>query len=383
MNISSTPDSSVATGKLPAGLFVTTMKVDFPDAAAHRSAKIFGNGFNNIPVRVRFKITSTDEHNKTTDVSDKWKDNVYLYDVSSGKGISAEGGQMHGAFSDELVCRLHKNDYTLGFYENGYAEAQVADDGMAEKVFYVSTKKALTSLKEFKLGAFLSPDHDATPEGDGQDVSSGDTGTLTLTTMQPIDYADPSCWKCTRTSTSAIPVPGNFEVHSIDESKVSGKSSLWHLTHSMVPDNSPVTMTVVSINKAWAGFLRGNVSSVAFTKFTEFTAGQPDKYQYIDWYMAGPRDITIAPALYREPEASGQYVLSKHPITLQPGSGRLNINARNITVLQAAMTVQFAGVARTVSNMSGSITLLDNVGHRQSITLTASTDGSIAVTGKG
>jgi hypothetical protein len=380
MNSLSTTDNSVAVGKLPAGISVYAMEVDFPDATAHRSAKIFGNGYNNLPVRVRFKINRTDEHNKVTNVSGEWKDKVYLYDVSSNKGISADGGQMHGAFSDELVCHLHKNNYTLGFYENGAAETQAADDGMIEKVFYVSTKKALTSLKEFKLGAFLSPEHSATLTSG---VSSGVKATVVLTTMQPIDYADPSSWKCTHISTSAIPVPGNFEVHGIDVSKVSGKSSLWHLTHSMVPDNSPITMTVVSINSFGAGFLRGNVSSVAGTKFTEFTAGKPNKYQYIDWYMAGRGDITIDPGLYREPEAAGQYILSKHPITLQPGSSSLNANARNITVLQAAMTVSFDGVAATVSHMSGSITLRDNVGHNQGITLTASTDGSIAVTGKG
>lgn len=198
--------------------------------------------------------------------------------------------------------------------------------------------------------------------------------------MQPVNYADPSSWKCTRVSTSEIPVPGNFEVHGIDESKVSGKSSLWHLTHSMVPDNSPVTMTVTSINRTGGGFLRRNISAVAGTKFTD---AQTHKYQYNDWYMAGTRDITVYPALYREPDAEGQYVMAKHPVTLQVGSGSLNINARNITVLQAAMTVGFDGAAAPVSNMNWSITLRDNVGHGQGITLTASTDGSVAVTGKG
>lgn len=117
------------------------MEVDFPDAAAHRSAKIFGNGYNNLPVRVRFKITRTDENNKVTDVSAQWQDRVYLYDMASGKGIYAERGQMLGAFSDELVCHLHKNDYTLGFYENGAAEAPFAGNGMTERCFTFPQRK--------------------------------------------------------------------------------------------------------------------------------------------------------------------------------------------------------------------------------------------------
>ncbi|SMG61973.1 hypothetical protein [Cedecea sp. NFIX57] len=359
MNSLSTTDDSLVVGKLPAGISVNSMEVDFPDAVSHRSAKIFGNEKNNLPVRVRFKIIRTDENNNVTD---EWKDKVYLYDTSSKKALSGSVG-IHDGTSNELFCSLSKNDYTLGFYDNGGGETPVSADGTAEKVFYVSSLSVMHSAKEFKLGAFLSPEHSATPIGDGSDASSQEKATVALTVMEPIDYTNASAWGgATKGGETDISFHGNLVLEargekSVDENKVSGKYTTWQLRHFMLKDNSPIRLTVTSAGGAEDGKLAPSQGAVASSEQTI----NPET-RFNAWVVpVQGKALTITP---RETAQNHTFVEVKIPITLLSFSHGLNYNTQDISVMQASVTVKDNDFSVQTSNdLTGIVNIRDNVGH--------------------
>ncbi|WP_085543119.1 hypothetical protein [Cedecea sp. NFIX57] len=362
---------------------IETLEVDFPESS-ERDASIFGNGENNIPVRVRFKFLDKSSNNK--DISESLKKHIYLYDVSVHKGIRYRGCYLWGDSNQDLFAETQKNSNTLGFYGKNHATRPDADSSdVSEVVFYVKTENTFSVQKEFKLGAYLALNNESTPGNNN--VSSGDHASVGLTVMPAIDYTNPSAWKVTQEGMSDIPLHDNMILKGSKfyESAVTGKSVTWKLRHSMLQDNTPLRLTVESSYSQRGSVLKTSVPPVASSQFTQEKPGE-NKHEtsYNAWIVPHQgQGITIQP--YLPSEHGSPSVEVTHPVAILSESHGLNHNTQDIFVIQASIKIQNDDFTiNTVNTLTGTVVITDNVGHNQHIqVICSSQDGKPTVTGKG
>lgn len=337
---------------------IETLEVDFPESS-ERDASIFGNGANNIPIRIRFKFLDKSNNNKN--ISESLKANVFLYDISSNKGI----GFSH-ADADFWVLP-EKTPTTLGFYgKNHAAPTDVGASDISEIVCYVGVEKAYSSQKDFKLGAYLSLTKSPTPDSDC--ISSGDKKSVNLTVLPKIDYGNGAAWKIEKEGSEGLALSGNIETHGFSESNVSGKSTTWQLTHRMLQDNSPIRLRYV--NSASVGGRNEMQASycVAASGLTQVKPGNGNnETTYNEWVApeAG-HGVTIRPYLASSDDGKVR-VSSRNTISVLPASHRLNQYTQALSLVQITMTVTSDQLNVTAYNHQGSLIIYDNIGHNQTV----------------
>jgi hypothetical protein len=333
---------------------IETLEVDFPESS-ERDASIFGNFRNNIPIRIRFKFLDKSSNNKN--ISDSLKGNVFLYDLSSNKGLDFGPG--------DFGIAHEKNAWTRGFYGKNHAARTDAGAGdVSEIVFYVKTQNRFSSQKEFKFGAYLSLTNASTP--DNESISSGDKKSVSLTVMPEIDYGNSTAWKTEKEGSEGLPLSGNIETHGFRESNVSGKSTTWQLTHRMLQESSPVRLTVY---EAWGGAndMQGYRSAAA-SALTQTKPGTGNnETTYNDWEVPAPgHELAIRPHL-KSADDDDVNVSFRNIISILPASHGLNKDAQSLTLIQLTMTITSDKFNITAYNRQGHLRITDNVGHDQTV----------------
>lgn len=334
---------------------IETLEVDFPESS-ERDASIFGNFRNNIPVRVRFKFLDKSSNNKN--ISESLKENVFLYDLSSNKGLDFGPG-------DLFANRGEKNAWTRGFYGKNHAAPTDAGAGdVSEIVFYVKTQNRFSSQKEFKLGAYLSLTNSPTP--DSESISSGDKKSVSLTVLPEIDYGNGAAWKIEKEGSEGLALSGNIETHGFRESLVSGKSTTWQLTHRMLQDSSPIRLTVFSAGLANDPLMvRNSVAAAGLTAVKPGTGNNETTYN--GWVAPIPGEAMVIRPNLSSRSSHDVKVTCRNDISVLPASHNLNKDAQALSLVQITMTIKGDEFDITSYNLQGSLRMTDNIGHDQTV----------------
>jgi len=366
-------------------LYINTLEVDFPESTQLKG-RIFGNGYHNIPVRIRFKILDRANNNK--DVSAQYKDAIHLYDVSANCGI-ADGVTLNGTISADLFADRVASEYTLGLYAApSVLSASQDTGGMTEVMRYVRTRQPLTTMKDFKIGAYLALHDEATPGGN---MVSANDKFVTLTVLPPINYADPGQWAVGEGITTGLTPEGGMNLNGVDPSQVTLRSRQFSLQHSMLKDNSPIRLTV---NSAYTHVgnpmhLSGN-RLLAGAVLTDNDALGKQEARGMCWLVPeGGVTYTMQPVLISSAAADNGIFMEaglSSPVTLFGADSNVNKNAAALTLVQGEMLIRnekFTVPGGQTRN-TGVLSLSDNVGHMQSVQVVCDTStGRPLITGKG